>query len=74
MAKKKTVVRGSDGKLYRLSKTDPLDPVPDDQAKEVEDALPKLEKKLEGILAQDMANVAASCNQHVRIIIPDVEI
>jgi hypothetical protein len=77
MAKKsdgKTLVRAADGKLYLLSKTGSLEPVADDHAKEIEDALPKIQEKLEALVAQEMSNVAAGCNQNVRIEIPDAPV
>jgi hypothetical protein len=73
MAKKGTIVRGADGKLYLLSQTG-LEKLPDDQAKKVDDALPQLKQKLQDIVNQDMSQVAAGCNQTVHIEIPDVSI
>ncbi|HWX16537.1 MAG TPA: hypothetical protein VNY07_08120 [Chthoniobacterales bacterium] len=75
MAKKrgeKTVVRGADGALYVLSKTGPLVKLADDQAQELTAAIKKAEEKLEGIIAEELSCVAASCTQSVHIHIPDV--
>jgi len=72
MAKKKMLVRGADNKLYLVSMTDPPKPLTEEDQKKVEDALPKLTKKLEDIVKQDATMAAASCNQHVQIIIPSL--
>jgi hypothetical protein len=71
MAKKKMLVRGADGKLYHVSKAS-LEPVSDAEEKELKDALPKIQKKLEDVFAQEIGNYAAGCTQHVRIEIPEV--
>jgi hypothetical protein len=72
MAKKNTVVRGTDGALYVLSKTGPLVKLTEDHAQELTEAIKKAEEKLEGILAEELSCVAASCSQRVQIHIPDV--
>ena len=69
-----TLVRGADGKLYVVSTTGATTLLQDDKAKKVEAALPELQKQMEAILGQNDAMVAAGCNQHVQIIIPDIKV
>lgn len=76
MAKKrhKTVVRGADGTLYLLTKTGRPVKLTDRQAREVHQIVEELEGRLEAIVADELKNIALSCTQHIRILIPDVNL
>jgi hypothetical protein len=64
-----TLVRGADGKLYLLSPNNPPQALTEEQTQAVENALQSLQGTLEGIVAQELSNVVAGCNQSVQIII-----
>ena len=66
-----TLVRGADGKLYLLSPNNPPQALTEEQTQAVENVLQNLQGTLEGIVAQEISNVLASCNQNVQIIIPE---
>ena len=64
-----TLVRGADGKLYLLSPNNPPQALTEEQTQAVENVLQNLQGTLEGIVAQEISNVVAGCNQTVQIII-----
>ena len=70
----RTLVKGADGTLYRLSMTDPPEPVAAGLAQAISAALPTIEGILEERFLQEISNVVASCHQTIKIVIPEVDI
>ena len=68
----KTLVRGSDGALYVLTKTGPPVKLTEDEMRTVTKKLKNVEEKLAAILDEEFSDCAPNCHSHIRITIPDV--
>ena len=68
----KTLVRGADGALYMLTKTDAPVKLKEDEAEEVEDILDDAEKKLGEIIDKAIPRFDFACTRSVHVTIPEV--
>lgn len=68
----KTLVRGSDGALYVLTKTDPPVKLTEDQMRTVTNKLKNVDEKLAAILDEEFSGCEPNCYSQLRITIPDV--
>jgi hypothetical protein len=69
-----TLVKGADGNLYKLTATGPPQIVPPHEAQQFESAVQNITPQLETLFNQLISNVAAGCNQTIRIVVPDVDL
>ena len=68
----KTLVRGSDGALYVMTKTDPPVKLTEDEMRTVTKKFKNVEEKLAAILDEEFSDCDPICFWQVRITIPDV--
>ena len=68
----KTLVRGSDGALYLLTKTDPPVKLTEDEMRTVTEKLKNVDEKLAAILDEEFSDFELNCHNTIRITIPDV--
>ena len=68
----RTLVRGADGALYMLTKTDPPLKLTEKEAKKVEDILDDAEEKLGKIINKAIPRCEFSCTRSVHVSIPEV--
>ena len=68
----KTLVRGSDGALYVMTKTDPPVKLTEDQMGTVTKKLKNVEEKLAAILDEEFSDCEPNCFSQIRLTIPDV--
>ena len=68
----KTLVRGSDGALYVMTKTHPPVKLTEDEMRTVTKKFKNVEEKLAAILDEEFSDFELNCHQTIRITIPDV--
>lgn len=68
----KTLVRGADGALYVITKTDPPVKLTEDEMRTVTKKLKNVEEKLAAILEEEFSDCEPICFWQGRITIPDV--
>jgi hypothetical protein len=68
----KTLVRGSDGALYLMTKTGPPLKLTEDETRTVTQKLKDVEERLAPILDEEFSDFELNCHQTIRITIPDV--
>ena len=68
----KTLVRGSDGALYLLTKTDPPVKLTESEAKKLEKILDDTEEKLARIVDKEIPRFDFSGTRSIHVTIPEV--
>jgi hypothetical protein len=68
----KTLVRGSDGALYVMTKTEPPVKLTEDEMRTVTKKFKNVEEKLAAIIDEEFSDCEPICFWQVRITIPDV--
>jgi len=68
----KTLVRGADGALYFVSKSDPPQRLTEAQAAKVADLIDKAEDDLSRKINDAIPNIAPNCTRNARVVIPEV--
>ena len=68
----KTLVRGSDGALYVMTKTHPPAKLTEDEMRTVTQKLKNVEEKVAAILDEEFSDCEPWCFSQFRITIPDV--
>jgi len=68
----KTLVRGSDGALYVMTKTHPPVKLTEDEMRTVTKKFKNVEEKLAAILDEEFSDCEPMCYGQARITIPDV--